>query len=67
MNINKCNKLTCTILNEENYAVHIRALKQALNHGLIQFNPEAWLKPYIGMNTELTKEGKMISKRISLN
>ena len=57
MNINKCNKLTCTILNKENYAVHIRALKQALNHGLIQFNKQEWLKPYIGMNTELRKEG----------
>ena len=58
MNINKCNKLTCIILNKENYAVHIRALKQALNHGLIQFNQQEWLKPYIGMNTELRKEGK---------
>ena len=41
--------------------VHIRALKQALNHGLtskkvyrvIQFNQKAWLKQYIDMNTEL--------------
>ena len=40
------------------YLVHIRALKQALNHGLIlkrvhrviQFNQKAWLKPYIEMN-----------------
>ena len=40
---------------KENYVVHIRALKQALNHGLIlkevhrviQFNQEKWLKPYI--------------------
>ena len=45
---------------------HIRALKQALNHGLIlnevhrviQFNQEAWLKPYIDMNTKLRKEAK---------
>ena len=43
---------------------HIRSLKQALNHGLIlkkvhsvlQFNQEAWLKPYIDMNTELRKQ-----------
>ena len=41
-------------------------LKQALNHGLIlkevhrviQFNQEAWLKPYIDMNTKLRKEAK---------
>ena len=48
------------------YVVHIRALKQALNHGLIlkkvhrviQFNQTAWLKPYIDMNTKLRKEAK---------
>ena len=46
--------------------MHIRALKQALNHGLIfkkvhiviQFNQEAWLKPYIDMNTKLRTEAK---------
>ena len=48
------------------YVIHIRALKQALNHGLIlkrvhrviQFNQKAWLKPYIDMNTKLRKEAK---------
>ena len=46
--------------------MHIRALKKALNHGLIfkklpkviQFNQEASLKPYIDMITELRREGK---------
>ena len=46
--------------------VHIRSLKQALNHGLIlkkvhrviQFNQEAWLKLYIDINTELRKQAK---------
>ena len=46
--------------------MHIRALKQALNHGLIfkkvyrviEFNQEACLKPYIDMNTKLRTEGK---------
>ena len=45
----------------ENYQIHISALKQALNHGLIlkkvhrviEFKQEAWLKPYIDMNTKL--------------
>ena len=44
----------------------LRSLKQALKHGLklkkvrrvIPFNQEAWLKPYIDMNTELRKEAK---------
>ena len=48
------------------YVVHIRALKQALNHRLIlkkiyrviQFNQEAWLKPYIDINTKLRKKAK---------
>ena len=46
--------------------VHVLALKQALNHGLkltkiqrvIEFRQEAWLKPYIDMNTELRKKAK---------
>ena len=51
---------------KENYVVHMRALKQALNHGLmlkkvhwvIQFNQEASLKEYIDMNTKLRTEAK---------
>ena len=35
MKINKCNKLSCTVQDKENSVVHIRALKQELNHGLI--------------------------------
>ena len=31
----KCNKLICNIHDKENYIVHIRNLKQALDHGLI--------------------------------
>ena len=55
MKINKWDKLTCTTQNKEKYVIHIRALKQALNHGLkltkvhriIQFDQEAWLKPIL--------------------
>ena len=35
MRINKCNKLVCNLYNKNNLAVHIRSLKQALDHGLI--------------------------------
>ena len=63
MEINKCKKLVCNLYNKKKYVVHIKSLKQALNHGLklkkihriIEFNQEAWLKPYIDMNTELRK------------
>ena len=63
MKISKCKKLVCNLLNKKKYVVHIKSLKQALNHGLklkkvhriIEFNQKAWLKPYIDMNTELRK------------
>ena len=66
MKINKYSKLICNVQNKENYVIHIRALKQALNKGLIlkkanriiQCRQEAWLKPYIDMNTRLRKEAK---------
>ena len=64
--IEKCNKLVCDFYDKKNYAVHIKALKQALNNGLIpkkvhrviQFNQKAGLKPYIDMNTKSRKEAK---------
>ena len=66
MKINKCSKLVCNLYDKNSYAVHIRSLKQALNHGLIlrkvhkviQFNQELRLQEYIDMNTELRKEAK---------
>ena len=66
MKINKSNKLVCNLYDKNNYVVHIRSLKQALNHGLmlkkvhgvIQFNQEAWIKEYIDMNTELKKQAR---------
>ena len=55
---------------KEKYVIHIRVLKQALNYGLvlkdvhrvIRFNQEAWLTPYIDMDTQ-----KMNLKKISLS
>ena len=62
--IEKVKKLVCNMYDKEKYVIHVRALKQALNNGLIlkkvhrviQFNQEAWLKPYIDMNTRLRKK-----------
>ena len=66
MEINKCKKLVCNLFNKKKYVAHINTLKQVLNHGLklkkihrvIEFNQEAWLKPYTDMNTELRKLAK---------
>ena len=64
--IGKVERLVCTLEEKEKYVIHIRALKQALNNGLklkevhrvIELDQEAWLKQYIGMNTNLRKEEK---------
>ena len=64
--VEKVEKLICSIEDKEKYVIHIRALKQALNHGsklkkvhrAIKFNQKAWLKPYIDMNTKLRTNAK---------
>ena len=61
MKINGVEKLTPNLCNKKRYVVHIRALKQALDHGLIlerihrviEFKQSAWMKPYIDFNTNL--------------
>ena len=66
MKINKCEKLACNTRNKENNIIHMSSLKQALNHGLklkkvhkvIEFEQEAWSKPYIMTNTELRMQAK---------
>ena len=60
MKIEKCQKPVCYMYDKKNYAVHIKAVEQALNYGMIlkkvhraiKFN-KAWLNPYIDMNKEL--------------
>ena len=66
MKIDKCKKLVCNLYKKKKYVVHIRSLKEALNHGLIlkkvhriiEFNQKAWLKTYNEINTELRKMAK---------
>ena len=66
MKIEKVEKLVTNLHDKTEYVIHIRNLKQALNHGLvlkkvhrvIKFNQNAWLKPYIDMNTDLRKKAK---------
>ena len=66
MEINRHSKLVCMLYDKKGYVAHIKNIKQALIHGLklkksrkaIAFYHEAWLKPYIDMNTELRKSAK---------
>ena len=62
MEVNKCKKLVCNLFNKKKYVAHIKALNHGLKlkkiHRIIEFNQEAWLKPYIDMNTELRKAAK---------
>ena len=59
----KIEKFERLLHDKTEYFSHLRNLKQALNHGLalknvhrvIKFNQNAWLKPYIDMNTDLRK------------
>ena len=61
MEINRVEKLVPNLRDKKNYVIHIKALDQALTHGLvldrihqaIEFNQSAWMKPYIDFNTQL--------------
>ena len=54
------------LYDKNEYVIHIRNLKQALNHGLIlkkvhrviKFNQKDLFKPYIDMNTKLIQKAK---------
>ena len=66
MNTEKVEKLIANLDDKTDYVIHIRNLKQSLNHGLvlikvhrvIKFNQNAWLKLNIDMNTDLRKKAK---------
>ena len=75
MKINKCNKLVCNLYDKKYYVVHIKALKQALNHGLvlkrvhriITFSQKAWSKPYIYIKIKLKTKSKNGFEKDSLS
>ena len=61
MEINGVEKLVPNLRDKKGYVIHIRALAQALKHGLrldrihraIEFDQSPWLKTYIDFNTQL--------------
>ena len=64
--VNGVEKLVPNLYNKEKYVVHVKALKQALDHGLvlkeihraIEFKQSAWMKEYIDFNTRLRTAAK---------
>ena len=66
MKINGVEKLVLNLYYKKRYVIHIRALKQALDHGLvlekihrvIEFKQSAWMKEYIDFNTKLRTAAK---------
>ena len=66
MKIKKSQKIAANLHDETEYVIRIRNLKQVLNHELvlkkvhkvIEFNQNAWLKPYIDMTIDLKKKTK---------
>ena len=66
MKIEKVEKLVTNLHEKTEYVIPIRNWKQALDHGLIlwkvhraiKFNQKAWLKLYIGINTELRQKAE---------
>ena len=61
MKINEVEKLIPNLYDKRRYVIHIRALDQALAHGLalkcihrgIEFKQSAWMKEYMDFNTKL--------------
>ena len=70
MNIEKLEMLVADLHDKSEHFIHLKNLKQALNSGLvlkkvdrvIKFNQNAWLKPYIDLNTDLRKKANNFEK-----
>ena len=66
MKINGVEKLVPNLYYKRKYVIHIKALKQAINHGLVlerihrcvEFKQSAWMKEYIDFNTRLRTAAK---------
>ena len=64
--VNGVEKLVPNLCDKKKYVIHVKALKQALDHGLvlerihrvIQFKQSAWMKEYIDFNTRLRTVAK---------
>ena len=67
MKLEKVKKLVANLYDKTEYIIHMRILKEALNHGVvlkkvhrvIEFNQKAWRKVYIDMNTNPKTKSKI--------
>ena len=75
MKIGGVDKLVMDLYYKQRYVIHIRALQQALDHGLvlekihrtIEFKQSPWMFEYIAFNTKLRTAAKTTSRRTSIN
>ena len=66
MKINRVEKLVPNLYYKHKYVIHIKAFKQAIDHGLVlkrihrclEFKQSAWMKEYIDFNTRLRTAAK---------
>ena len=74
MGIDKCEKLVC-IFYEKKLSCSYNSIKRSIKswtivkevHSVIQFNQEAWVKPYIDMNNEWETNAKNDFEKDFLN
>ena len=73
MIINGVEKLVSSLYYKKQYVIHIRALDQALKHGLvlerihraIEFRQSAWMREYVDFSTRLRTEARMTLRKTS--
>ena len=75
MKTEKVQKLVSNLHDKKYYVIHIKNLKQTLNHGLVlkkvhrvnMFNQIVWLKSYININIQLRKKANNDFEKNNLN
>ena len=75
MKIEKVEKIVTNLHDKTEYVIHIRNLKQELNHGLllkkvhrvIKYNQNSWPKPCADMNTKVRQKTKNNFKKYFFN
>ena len=74
MKTEKVEKLVANLHDKTEYVIHIENLKQVLNHGLvlekvqtvIEFNQNAWLKPYKKAKNDFEKDFNLMNSVMQL-